>query len=155
MKLIKEKKMKVLIVYYSWSGNTKRLADEIASEIPVNTEVELKVPAGTFSEDMYQTYDIFKKQLAANNYPAIQKLSINPGDFDLILVGSPVWGGKPASPIHTFLDQIQGFKGEVASFYTDAGTVGDYEQTFKEWAKNLNVVKVFTNVSDAKALIRK
>ena len=38
---------------------------------------------------------------------------------------------------HTFLDKIQGFKGKVATFYTDAGTVGNYEQVFKEWAQGL------------------
>lgn len=147
--------MKVLITYYSWSGNTKKLADEIADEIPVNTEVEIKVPANTFNNDMYQTFDIAKKQIADNNYPIIQRLDVNPNDYDLILVGSPVWGGMPATPIHTFLDQIQDFKGEVASFYTDAGSVGNYAQVFKDWAKGLNVVKVFNNASEAEELIRK
>lgn len=147
--------MKVLITYYSWSGNTKRLADEIAREIPANTEIEIKVPAGTFSEDMYETFDISKKQIAENNYPEINKMDFDPNDYDLILVGSPVWGGKPATPIYSFLNQIQAFKGEVASFYTDAGTAGDYANVFKKWAKNLHVVKVFNRISDVSDLIRK
>ncbi|MFR4968247.1 MAG: flavodoxin [Lactobacillus kalixensis] len=75
--------MKVLITYYSWSGNTKRLADEIAREIPANTEIEIKVPAGTFSEDMYGTFDISKKQIAENNYPEINKMDFDPNDYDL------------------------------------------------------------------------
>lgn len=146
---------KVLIAYYSWSGRTKKLADAIADTIPVNTELELRVPKGTFSDDMYQTFDISKKQVADNQYPAIQNLDFDPNQYDLILVGSPVWGGMPATPIHTFLDKIQGFKGEVGTFYTDAGTVGDYGQVFKEWAKGLNVVKVFDKAADAAELVRK
>lgn len=147
--------MKVLIAYYSWSGRTKKLADAIAEAIPVNTELELRVPNGTFSDDMYQTFDIAKKQIAGDQYPKIQNLNFDPNQYDLILVGSPVWGGMPATPIHTFLDKIQGFKGKVATFYTDAGTTGNYAQVFKDWAKDLNVVKVLNSAADATALVRK
>ena len=34
--------LKVLIAYYSWLGNTKKLADRMAGTIPVNTELELR-----------------------------------------------------------------------------------------------------------------
>lgn len=147
--------LKVLIAYYSWSGNTKKLADQIAETIPVNTELELRVPEGTFNNDMYQTFDIAKKQIAEKQYPTIQNFDLDPNQYDLILIGSPVWGGMPATPIHTFLDKIQGFKGKVATFYTDAGTVGNYEQVFKEWAQGLNVVKVLNRAADVEDLIRK
>lgn len=146
---------KVLITYYSWSGITKRLAQEIAEEIPFNTSFEIKVPQDTFSDDMYQTFDIAKKQIADNDYPKINIPNINPNDYDLIIVGSPVWGGMPATPIHTFLQQIQGFNGDLASFYTDAGTVGNYENTFKKWANGMNVVKVFNQVAEVGSLLRK
>lgn len=53
--------MRVLIAYYSWSGRTKKLADSIAEAIPVNTELELHVPNRTFSDDMFETFDIAKK----------------------------------------------------------------------------------------------
>ena len=49
---------------------------------------------GTFNNDMYQTFDIAEKQ-----YPTIQNLDLDPNQYDLILVGSPVWGGIPATPI--------------------------------------------------------
>ncbi|MCT3602692.1 transcriptional regulator [Lactobacillus acidophilus] len=147
--------LKVLIAYYSWSGNTKKLADQVVETIPVNTELELRVPEGTFNNDMYQTFDIAKKQIAEKQYPTIQNLDLDPNQYDLILVGSPVWGGMPATPIHTFLDKIQDFKGKVATFYTDAGTVGNYEQVFKEWAQGLNVVKVLNRAADVEDLIRK
>lgn len=151
----RQMEMRVLIAYYSWSGRTKKLADSIAEAIPVNTELELHVPNGTFSDDMFETFNIAKKQISDNNYPEIQNLDLGPNQYDLILVGSPVWGGMPATPIHTFLDKIQGFKGKVATFYTDAGTVGNYGKVFKEWAKDLDVVEVFDRAAEATQLIRK
>ena len=53
-------------------------------------------------------------------------------DYDLILVGSPVWRGAPATLVHTFLKGVQGYQGGVATFYTDAGSAGDYEKNFKQ-----------------------
>ena len=39
--------MKTLIIYYSWSGNTKRVAEKIHHEVNNSDLVEIKVPAGT------------------------------------------------------------------------------------------------------------
>ncbi|MDN5989756.1 MAG: transcriptional regulator, partial [Lactobacillus sp.] len=68
--------------------------------------------------------------------------------YDLILIGSPVWSGYPVTPIKTLLDQMQGYNGEVASFYTSAGANRKaYVNHFKEWANDLNVVDVAENDS--------
>ena len=63
--------MKTLIIYYSWSGNTKRVAENIHHEVKNSDLVEIKVPAGTFSADMYKTNDIFKEQIEVNHLPKI------------------------------------------------------------------------------------
>lgn len=131
---------KYLVTYYSWSGTTKKVAENIAAQLPNSDLAEIKVAPDVFSKDMYDTFDISKEQIANSTYPEI---SIDVDDFDkydLILVGSPVLGGKPATPIYTFLKKLNGYKGKVASFYTDAGSVGDYDQVFKEWADALDVL---------------
>lgn len=131
---------KVLIAYYSWSGTTKRMAEKIDQELPDSDLTEIKVKPDVFSSDMYETFDISKKQIAENNYPAVSTDIADFNKYDLILVGSPIWGSKPATPIYSFLQKLQGYNGQVASFYTHAGTIGDYSGTFKEWAKDLNVI---------------
>ncbi|NRO50700.1 hypothetical protein IMAU70168_01046 [Lactobacillus helveticus] len=66
----------------------------------------------------------------------------------MILIGSPVWSGYPATPIKTLLDQMQGYNGEVASFYTSAGANRKaYVNHFNEWVNDLNVVDVAENDS--------
>lgn len=131
---------KVLIAYYSWSGNTKRVAEKIDEQLPEDDLVEIKVAPDVFSSDMYETYDISKEQIANNDYPKIDVDVDDFNNYDLILVGSPVWGSKPATPIYSFLKKLKGYKGKIASFYTDAGTVGDYDKVFKEWADGLDVL---------------
>lgn len=79
--------MKTLIVYYSWSGNTKRVAEKIHAEINDSDLVEIKVSENTFSQDMYKTNDIFHDQLSKNQLPKIDIPTTNFNAYDLILVG--------------------------------------------------------------------
>ena len=64
------------------------------------------------------------------------------------------WRGAPATPVHTFLEQIQNYPGKVASFYTDAGMANGYEDTFKEWAGKLNVLPAHEGSNDLAAWIK-
>ena len=91
---------------------------------------------------MYKTNDIFHDQLSKNQLPKIDIPTTNFNAYDLILVGSPVWDGMPASPIKSFLEKLQNnnYVGQVASFFTNVGQDGNYDQTFKTWGKNLNLI---------------
>ena len=149
--------MKTLIIYYSWSGNTKRVAEKIHHEVKNSDLVEIKVPAGTFSTDMYETNDIFKEQIETNQLPQINLPKVDFEQYDLILIGSPVWSGMPASPIKSFLNELQrvNYSGKVASFFTDVGQDGNYDQTFKTWGKNLNIIGTGRNMSKINEWIEK
>lgn len=131
---------KVLIATYSWSGQTQRVADQLSQLLPAADTYQITVSAGTFSSDMFETDAIATKQVNAGEFPQLKGAVPDLTQYDLILVGSPVWHGRPATPVHTFLEQLKGFDGKVASFYTDAGNAGDYEQVFKQWAGDLTVL---------------
>lgn len=132
--------MKVLIATYSFSGTTKKVADKLAELLPDSDQFSIDVADETFSPDMFKTAEIAKQQIAGGDYPTLTHPVPDVSQYDLILVGSPVWSGKPATPVHTFLQHLQGFAGKVATFYTDAGNAGDYEKVFRQWAGNLHVV---------------
>lgn len=131
---------KVLIATYSWSGRTKSVAQELIQMLDQVDTYEIEVPADTFDHDMYKTDEIATAQIKNNQYPELINEIPNVDQYDLILVGSPVWRGAPATPVHTFLEKIQNYSGKVASFYTDAGMANGYEETFKQWAGKLNVL---------------
>lgn len=139
---------KTLILYYSWSGNTKKLAEKIHDQIEDSDLKAVEVADGTFDDDQYKTNDIALDQIQANSFPDIKLDNVDFNKYDLILIGSPVWSGYPATPIKTLLDQMQGYNGEVASFYTSAGAnCKAYVNHFKEWVNDLNVVDVAENDS--------
>lgn len=135
---------KTLILYYSWSGVTRKMAEKINGEIESSDLKEVKVPDGTFDSDMYKTSDIALDQIQGNkDFPEIELDDIDFNNYDLILIGSPVWSGYPATPIKPLLEKMKNYRGEVASFFTSAGTNHKaYVSHFKEWANGLNVIGV-------------
>lgn len=124
---------KTMIVYYSWSGHTAALAEQLQRLTQADT-YELKVPAGTFSQDMYETSDMAKVQLSSGKLPSFTQPLPDLTAYDRILVGGPVWSGAPATPVLSFLANAKTGRARLAPFYTDAGSAGDYEAAFKQAA---------------------
>lgn len=131
---------KILIATYSWSGRTQAVAKKLAKNLENADTYTLEVAPDTFDNDMFETDAIATSQIKSDNYPKLVNKIPDISNYDLILVGSPVWRGAPATPVHTFLEEIKDYSGKVASFYTDAGSAGSYEETFRKWAHDLNVV---------------
>lgn len=138
---------KTLILYYSWSGNTKNLAEKIHAQIANSSLKAIETINDIFdADDQYKTNDIALDQIQANSFPEIKLGNVDFNNYDLILIGSPVWSGYPATPIKTLLDRMKGYQGEVASFFTSAGANRKaYTNHFKKWANDLNVIGVAEN----------
>jgi hypothetical protein len=60
------------------------------------------VQPSTFAKDMYATSDTAQQQLQSGNLPALVQPLPDCNNYDVILVGGPVWSGKPATPIMSF-----------------------------------------------------
>ena len=86
--------MKSLVVYYSRTGNTKFVAEEIAAEIGADIEeiVDLKSRAGTMG------WLSAGRDATINRQTKIAETKRNPADYDLVVVGSPVWAWSPSAP---------------------------------------------------------
>lgn len=126
---------KTLIVYYSWSGHTAEFAKQLQRLLPTADCVELKVPADTFSDDMYAVSDTAKQQMQTGHLPALTQTLPALTAYDLILVGGPVWSGSPATPVLSFLATVKTGQTLLAPFYTAASDPGNYEQAFQQAAK--------------------
>ncbi|WP_318766140.1 flavodoxin [Lactiplantibacillus carotarum] len=127
-----------LIIYYSWSGSTKRAAQALANCVDADM-VELTVASNIFPNDMFATSDVAKKQLSTNNLPALTTVLPNFNQYQTILIGGPVWSSLVATPVRTLLTNLTEYIGTVAPFYTDAGTAGNYEDDFAGLIKQAHV----------------
>lgn len=95
----KEDKMKSLIVYYSRTGKTKKVAEFIKEEL--NGEIEeitsLKNRNGILGILLSIYESLFKK------LTPIKEIEKDLKNYDLIVIGTPIWAGNFSSPVRTFI----------------------------------------------------
>lgn len=113
--------MKSLIVFYSRSGNTRKIANEIAEKINGEIEeiIDYKSRKGIFGF-MKCGYEAITKKLTK-----IKPLNKKIEDFDLIVIGSPTWAGNLSSPVRTFLTEYAKNIKKVA-FFATAGAESEH-----------------------------
>lgn len=91
--------MKTLVVFYSRTNTNKKVAERLAQKLSGDIE-EIK------STKNYR--GIFGYLRAGREglkkIPAkIEPIAKNPADYDLVIIGTPCWAGKIASPVRAYL----------------------------------------------------
>ncbi|HAD82331.1 MAG: hypothetical protein A2509_09255 [Candidatus Edwardsbacteria bacterium RIFOXYD12_FULL_50_11] len=118
--------MKTLVIYYSRTGITKKIGQAIASKIQADTEeiIDLKDRQGAW-EYLKAGRDAMKR------IPAdIAETKKDPAQYDLVVVGTPVWAGNMACAIRTYIGRNKDRIKKLALFCTLGGS-GD-QNTFNE-----------------------
>lgn len=93
--------MKQLIVFYSFEGNTKFIADEI-QKITGADLLELKVKNDIKSHGFFK-YFWGGRQVFMKKTPELIDYNKNFDQYDRIFIGTPVWVATYAPAIRTFL----------------------------------------------------
>ena len=110
--------MKILIVYYSKTGKTKEIAHSIASELADGNEVKLRRVRMKDERNLLATYLVDTKKAIRKEKPEIEVLDFDHKEYDLILIGTPVWANNPAPAVNTYLDRADFEDRKVALFVT-------------------------------------
>ena len=107
---------KTLVVYYSQTGNTKAVAEEIAGKIGADIEeITMEEP---YDGDFQATIERCLKEREQGIIPAIHPVKADLADYDVIFIGYPVWFGTYAPPVTAFLDSVDLSGKKVVSFCT-------------------------------------
>jgi flavodoxin len=111
---------KVLIVYYSRSGNTREIASQIHRSVGGDIfEIQVVEP---YPEDYKEVKKIAMQEQQSGFKPALKTKVKNFGAYDVIFVGTPIWWGTMAAPVKTFLSQYD-FSGKtIVPFVTHGGS---------------------------------
>lgn len=104
----------ILVVYYSRSGNTQTIARQLARACKADLEPIVDAnPRNQIAGYMRSAYE------AALHKPgAIQRAKNDPGKYDLVIIGTPVWCWNMASPVRTYLLRHRRQLRRVAYFCT-------------------------------------
>lgn len=90
----------IIIVYYTWSGNTGHLASLIKQETGGRLfELELLEPyPAKYGVCVKQA----KKEINAGVMPKLKAVPENLVDYDTVIVGSPIWWYTTAAAVKTW-----------------------------------------------------
>lgn len=108
--------MKTLVLYYSFSGKTKKEAEKIAASNKCKlygvTEAKKR---GKFSAFLRGCPQAMKRAV-----PAVNPVGLKFEEYDRIYIGAPVWAGYPAPAFNAMVKLLPAGK-EVSVFLTSGG----------------------------------
>lgn len=111
---------KVLVAYYSYSGNTREMARQIA-DVSGGELFEI-VPVTPYSSDYQTVVDQAKREINAGARPALKTRVDDMSQYDVVFVGSPCWWATVAPPVATFLTSYDFAGKTVVPFMTHEGS---------------------------------
>ena len=109
--------MKSLVVYYSRTGNARFVAETIAAEVGADTEevIDQKKRSGPIG------FLTGGSDARRGKETEISPTTKSPAEYDLIIVGTPVWASRPTPAIVTYLKKNDLSGKKVALFFTRGG----------------------------------
>jgi len=111
---------KMLVVYFSHSGNTRVIAEQIKNATSADIfEIQ---PVNNYSTDYNTVVDQAKREINAGYKPALKTKVNNIESYDVIFVGSPCWWSTIAPPVATFLSSYNLEGKTIIPFMTHEGS---------------------------------
>lgn len=134
--------MKSLVAYYSRSNITKKLAEDIAEKADADIEEII-------SKVNYQGKIGFArggKDALSEKIIDIENTKFDPSQYDVVYIGGPIWAGKAATPVISYMKENEG-KFKNVKFFMTAGSddcVKGLEQMEKFSIKPLKTLALTT-----------
>jgi len=110
--------MKILIVFFSRTGHTRKVAEKLQSEFRCDLEElhDEKKRTG-FWGYFFSGRDAMQKRAAK-----LAAMKYNPADYELVILGTPIWAFDVCTPIRTYLSEHKKVLKKAAFFCTMGGS---------------------------------
>ena len=120
---------KHLVVYYSRTGNTRKVAQAVAKLLGADVEeiVDKKERSGAVG------FLVGAKDARLKRLTDIESPSRDPSQYGTVLIGTPVWAWTMSPAVRTYLARMKERLPRVAFFLTTGGT--GIERTFKAMSR--------------------
>ena len=109
-----------LVVFFSWSGNTREVAEEIVRQ--TGADVFEIIPETAYPEDYDETVDIALEEKRAGDRPAFQGAVPDLTAYDRIFAGFPNWWGDMPMIMYTFFESCDMDGKTIAPFVTSSSS---------------------------------
>ena len=131
--------LKKLIVYYSLTGNTRFIAETLKDSIEADI-LELK-PIKELNADSSSRFIWGGYQSTMKKKPKLMDFDIKPLEYDIVILGTPVWAWNISPPMRSFLAKFDLTGKNVALWMCHAGDGVKAMKKFKEALKGANIVE--------------
>ena len=115
-------KTRSLVVYYSQSGTTEKVAKIIQKK--TGADIECIEPVSPYSGDMGAIAGAFMGERQSGKFRDIKPMKAKVADYDTLYVGYPIWMGTCAAPINSFI-KSNDLKGKVIVPFCTFGSGGN------------------------------
>lgn len=134
------KSKKILIAYFSHSGNTRRAAEQIHKLVGGDI-VEIKT-ATPYPTGYDESVEVAKKEKETNARPALSTKVDNMASYDVVFVGYPIWWHTVPMPIYTFLEAYNLSGKTVIPFCTSYSSgISESMEAIKSLCPNSNILE--------------
>lgn len=110
---------KILVVYFSHSGNTREIATQIKTA--TGGDIFEIQPVKPYPEEYQKVLDQAKEEINSNYKPDLKTKVENIDSYDVIFIGSPNWYSTIAPPVSKFLSEYNLSGKTVVPFITHGG----------------------------------
>jgi flavodoxin len=118
---INSDKKKTLIVYFSHSGNTRKIAKQIQKNIGGDL-IEIE-PVDKYPSDHHEVLEKARKEINTGYKPALKTKIKNIHEYDVVFLGYPNWWSTIPGPVSAFLAEHD-LSGKIIAPFCTHGTGG-------------------------------
>jgi flavodoxin len=139
---------KFLVVYFSRTGYTRRVAEEVAAALGAELEA-LREPR---DRKGFFNYMRSGREALTKRQAPIEPMVQDPAEFELVVLGTPVWAGHVSSPMRTYVAEHGRDFRSVAIFCTQHSSGAD--KVFRELAALVGKEPIATLAFNDRAITR-
>ena len=111
--------MKTAIVYYSLNGNIRYTSEKIANELGADL-IEL-VPVKAYPDKGMEKFLWDGSAVTFKKKPDLEPYKFNSGDYELVIIATPVWASSFTPPHRTFFEENDLSGKKIAVVASSAG----------------------------------
>jgi len=138
--------MKTLVIYYSRTGRTKKIGEEIANALKGDTD-EIVTPKSLLG---FIGWFLAGKYASKKEVPKIEPPKKDPASYDLVIIGTPIHSFTLSGPVRSYIRENRDKFNKVA-FYCTCGGNG-MERAFSEMEKECGKKPLATMIIREKEL---
>ena len=111
--------MKTAVVFYSMHGNVRYVSEKVAKELGADL-IEL-VPVKAYPDKGAMQFIWGGSAVTFKKKPELEPYTFNASDYDLVIIGTPVWASNFTPPLRTFFENNDLTGKKIAVIATSAG----------------------------------